>query len=159
MTCRVSYTISPEPTGAACRLLLEAVGSLATEFGVIVRSERVQLSDSASRVLEDLDPYKVSVGETQAWPGSQLVGDRRSVLFRYRSEPGSVAVVIDAARMISDWVNPYLPEDLHFLRGDGSVVMGSIAQENEVWVELSDEETRYLRARLPPDVELRADAS
>lgn len=158
MTPRTSYIVVPEPRGAAYRTLLKVIGPLATEFGVIVRSERVRLSEFASQLMQSLSPYQISMDQTQAWPGSQLVGERHSTRHRYRCQPDSLALVVDAARALSEWVNPDLPEDLHFLRSDGSVVLGSIAQENEVWVVLASEEVEQLRALLPKDVELRAEA-
>lgn len=36
-----------------------------------------------------------------------------------------------------DWHNRELPEDLHFMRSDGSLVLGSIAHESYAWAELS----------------------
>ena len=56
----------------------------------------------------------------------------------------SLAVVCDRASSLGDWINPALPEDLHFMRGDGSVVPDTVAQENDYWLELSAYELRSL---------------
>ena len=65
---------------------------------------------------------------------------RTSLRYLYRLTPDSLDLVLAASDSIFDWVNPDLPEDLHLLRGDGSTVLGSVAQEDAVWVEGSEYE-------------------
>jgi hypothetical protein len=78
-------------------------------------------------------------------PGSQIVGDRLSQRRLFRVGPETMEELLRVTDDLFGWVNPALPEDLHFLREDGSVVLGSIAQEDDAWLELDAEEMQALR--------------
>jgi hypothetical protein len=80
--------------------------------------------------MADLTPYLVGSDETQEWPGTRLVGGGTSVRYTYRLCP-ELEVLTSAASDLFEWVNPALPEDLHFLREDGSTALGNIAQEDD----------------------------
>ncbi|WP_157181531.1 hypothetical protein [Actinopolymorpha alba] len=58
--------------------------------------------------------------------------------------PESLEELLTATDDLFKWVNPDLPEDLHFLRVDGSTVLGSVAQEEEAWLELDEVELQLL---------------
>ena len=47
------------------------------------------------------------------------------------------------------------PEDLHFLRAGGSTVLGTVAQEDDAWLEPTDQESRELLPRMPKQIVLR----
>lgn len=155
MNARNGYIFRPVPRGADYRAILLATANMADRFGVIVRSEKVHLSVDALRLLDDLCPYSISVAQVDRWPGSQLSGPRRSTCITYACNPSAISLLMEAADSFNDWVNPFLPEDLHFLRADGSVVLGTIAQENQVWTELSQQEAERLRGMIPGHIRLR----
>lgn len=69
--------------------------------------------------------------------------------YLYRSDAAVVGVILRRSSQFSDWVNPYLPEDLHFLRADDSLVLGSVAQHGDAWLELSPVETSRLASEAP----------
>ena len=87
--------------------------------------------------------------DTASWPGTDLIGGRLSRRFLYRLTPEALDVLAEATSSLYEWVNPALPEDLHLLRGDESTVLGSVAQEEEAWIELDDDELAWWRQHVP----------
>lgn len=83
------------------------------------------------------------------WPGTRLIGGgiARRYLFKLTYE--SLAIFIHSAQRLTDWVNPELPEDLHLLRNNGSTVLGNIAQEDDAWLELDQDEFGRLCSTTP----------
>jgi hypothetical protein len=146
MTPRSVYNLRGGHSGGEYATLMVAVAPLATSFGLIVRSNLVRLSDKATDVLHSLEPMVMSVEEVAKWPGTELIGGRRSVRYSYRLEPASIDILIASASSLFDWVNPGLPEDLHLIRSDGSTVLGTVAQEGDAWLELNDQEVVQLLA-------------
>ncbi len=93
------------------------------------------------RVLAELEPYLASAGDEREWPGTQLEGDARGRVYRYRLHPEVLDVVAGATDHLYGWCPPALPQDLALLRGDGSPFLSSVTQE--AWAALTvDEEER-----------------
>jgi hypothetical protein len=155
MTRRV-YAIVPKPEGDTYRALLAVVSTFAVHLGFIVRSTQVQLAQAATDVLRDLEPDLLTIDEVAAWPGTELKGGRRSRRFLYVLNAHSLGTVLDATDDLYKWVNPGLPEDLHFLRLDGSPVLGSVAQDLDAWVERNDTELMMWRAAGGPELRVEA---
>jgi hypothetical protein len=97
-----------------------------------------------------LQPYLIRAERVTEWPGTRLMGGRTSLHYLYRLTPESLAAILAAADYMLAWVNPELPEDVHFLRADGTTVLGSVAQEDAVWLELAEDELRNLLANASP---------
>ncbi|MBX3128286.1 MAG: hypothetical protein KF718_16295 [Polyangiaceae bacterium] len=51
-----------------------------------------------------------------------------------------VEILVRASDSLYGWQQPQLPEDLAFLRTDGSTVLGTVAHEEDGWLELADQE-------------------
>jgi len=90
-------------------------------------------------VLQALSPHLLGVEQARVWPGTEL-SDSLATRHLFHLDERSLGILGDSAAGLFEWVNPGLPEDLHFLRLDGSTVLGSVAQEEDAWLELSDEE-------------------
>jgi len=129
--------------------LLRCTAASATAIGVIVRSDKIELSGRAKDLLRALDPYVIRVESVVEWPGTRLVGGRTSLHHLYRLTPESLGLILRAADDLFAWVNPDLPEDLHFLRADGSTVLGTIAQEDDAWIEFDEVEFDDLLENAP----------
>jgi hypothetical protein len=144
MIQRRTYDIVSEPSGVVLRQLLTWALGVATQLGLVVHSRSVKLSPSAVAFLGEMNPYLAATKEVGQWPGTQLIGDRRGILRLYRFGPASVEIFVSAADRLFTWVNPLLPEDPHLLRADGSVVLGTVTQEEDAWMELSNDEFETL---------------
>lgn len=155
MSHRSVYDITTSVEGVAYRQVIDLVAELSSTFGLMLRSAPSDLLESGRTVLRQLEPYLESREAVGSWPGSQLYGDMTYDRYLYVVEAASVQVLIRSASRLFDWVNPRLPEDLHFLRADGSTVLGMVAQEDDAWLELTNHEYDELLLRMPKEVDLR----
>lgn len=152
MIMRRVYDFQILPSGESYEPLLRLAASFASTAGVIIRSQAIRLHQSAESTMNSLRPHLLTVNEVTAWPGTQLVGGSSSTRYLYRLIPESLAVLVRSASSLFEWVNPHLPEDLHFLREDGSTVLTNIAQHDDAWLELSDEEVKRWRTQAPKEL-------
>lgn len=108
--------------------------------------------------LERLRPYLERSDERSEWPGTQLL-EGKATVNTYRLEPSSLEQLLKLGSAFRDWVEPERPEDVCFLREDGSVWLGSIAHEGDVFLELAPEELGALAEQAPDLVDrLAADS-
>jgi hypothetical protein len=140
MIKRNIYDFTSEPASELFRELLVWALNFATHFGLVVHSIRVKLTSEALEFLEDVDPYLLLTRDVNEWPGIRLIGERRGILRFYRLTLEFIETFAETADMLYSWVNPSLPEDPHLLRADGSVLLGSVTQEADTWMELTIDE-------------------
>ncbi len=91
-----------------------------------------------------------------AWPGTQLIGETAEIVTIAPTRMVT-EVLADAAPGLYDWRQPALPEDLAFLRADGSVLLATITHERDAFMELAPHEAArafdavpWLRAHARP---------
>jgi hypothetical protein len=135
-----------EPRGRAYEVLVRAVASLSSRALLEVRSYEF-LSSEGVRILEQLEPWCVRSDLRKSWPGTQLLTGVAEI-YEYKIEEATVAILESVVDRLYAWSAP-LPEDLSFLREDGSVVMYSIGHEEEGGVTLSEEEKKVLLSKGP----------
>ncbi|WP_341730224.1 hypothetical protein, partial [Brooklawnia sp.] len=70
--------------------------------------------------------------------------------------PAVVAVLNHHSYSFWDWVGPLMPADLHFLRHDGSVILGTVTCDAYAWLEVDDQEFATIAAVFPPEARLGA---
>jgi hypothetical protein len=148
----LTFDVTGRIEGAKYEALLRSASPLAASVGLIVRSDMVVLTRRAQGVLEALAPYLMRSNPVSAWPGTRLFGDRRSRRYLYRLQPETLDVLVSSASDLYEWINPELPEDLHFLRADGSTVLGTVAQEHDAWVEIHARELEMWSSSLDGDL-------
>ena len=150
MTNRKVVEIVARPVaGPLYEALVRSAAEFAVMAGLIIRSDEVQLDEKGAGLIEALKPHMLRTERVQSWPGSQLFGERTSIRHLYGLTHASLDLLLNGTDEMFGWINPYLPEDLHLLREDGSTVLGTIAQENDVWLELSDDELHVLLTKAP----------
>jgi hypothetical protein len=155
----MSFTFTEEPRGPLYDTLLEAGLREAERVGLIVQRWRSYPS-SAQVVLEKLSSYLIEMKDISEWPGTRLASGYTEELRLYRYEPPVQGLLRFFADGLFDWQNPSHPDDLHFVRADGSTWLGSIAHEKDAWLELTTEEYDELRQRAPRLASiLRSDSS
>jgi len=59
------------------------------------------------------------------------------------------SVIAASAQGLYDWQHPRLPEDLCFLRRDGSPWLGTVAHERDAFLDVDDSELVELLAAVP----------
>jgi len=151
---RSAYKIVSGFSGEGYRSLLRAVGRISSWFGVIEMGSPKYYSDLAQRLLNDLVPYLIDIEQVRSWPGTQTVGLRAETRLLFAATQESVEMLIRSSSCLWDWVNTAYPDDLHFLRQDKSVVLGSTWCTEFAWLELDPQEFKIVRGQLSADVTL-----
>jgi hypothetical protein len=83
-----------------------------------------------------------------------MFGSATEDRYLFRLDAVSLDVLASSAESLFDWVWPRLPEDLHFVRTDGTTVLGTIAQEDDAWLVLTAAEYDAIAGRLPVGIRL-----
>lgn len=146
---RATYSIASEPSGPELRNILYWAANLATQLGVVVHSSRVKLQSKGTGFFNEVGPYLIDSYETNEWPGTRLVGSRLGIVRTYSLTRECADIFLNTSDRLYMWVNPYLPEDPHLLRADGSVLLGTITQERDCWMELHKDEYSSLVRDVP----------
>lgn len=141
---RETFTLAERP--GDFEALVRAALTFCSLFQVVMRDppRTVGMFDS----LERLEPYLERSAEQSAWPGTQIL-DGKAIVNTYRLERSSLEQLLRLGTAFSDWVEPERPEDVCFLRADGSVWLGSVAHEGDVFLELAPEELEALARQVP----------
>ncbi|MDR0417137.1 MAG: hypothetical protein LBH76_07490 [Propionibacteriaceae bacterium] len=135
------------PTPAYQALLIGLV-PLSEEFGLILggQSGAPRLNDSAP--MRTLRPFLRRTDEVRDWPGSHSFAPvLRQV---YSTSADSVAMLAGQTSSFWDFDAPNLGQDLHFLRTDGSTILGSTLCERHAYLEVDESERSIFSVRLSP---------
>lgn len=148
MTRLVIYDFIEEPAADLLRSLLIEASEFATTCGFVVQAD-FPTNQRATRLATGLHSYLKTSKEVASWPGTQLYGERRATHYEYAFSQHVAGLLLEAANGLYDWVAPDLPEDLHLLRQDGSVFLGSVAHERDAWLEAEGDEFARLAQNVP----------
>lgn len=121
--------------------LIEQAGRFASLAGFVLVGSGSGYSSLAHAVIHEVTPYLVGV-ETglDSWPGTTMFTQSDASRYVFDLNPETSEILTRNARSLFDWHNPRLPEDLHFMRPDNSLVLGAVAHEDYAWLELSPDE-------------------
>ena len=131
------YTIRSEPRGTAFEALLAycaATGSYCSLVDRFPRSKRGR--EASAQFFQGAEPYLLGIDEVERWPGDGPYKGH-APHWKYRLEPGLLALLRARATGLYGFQGPRLPEDLAVHRADGSVLLGSVAHEHTSWMTLS----------------------
>jgi hypothetical protein len=129
---RSTFFFTEEPKGETYKNLLQLASARCQTFSLTWRLQ-TKFKDTAHQVAAALEEYKVSERQTKEWPGTQL-GNGEALVRYYRLNKKSI-VVLDEVEGLYSWLIPELPEDLAFYLPKEVCWMGSIAHEQEAWIE------------------------
>lgn len=127
------------------RALLGRAERLSASFLLVVRHET--LDTGGQEVVDALRPFLVEEREQSEWPGTLLFGNTATVPY-YLANHESLRILERSASSVFEWQQPERPEDLCFLRHDGSAWFLSIAHEGYACFDLLEAESIELRALL-----------
>lgn len=136
-----------EPRGEVMARLLRALGQHSSVAMMVLRDD-FELDESARALLTRLAPNLIERKRSCSWPGTVLLSEEATIL-RFVVNDAAVGELIAAADGLFEWKHPALPEDLALLRGDGTVIYGSICHEGDAFLDLTDEEYETLCASVP----------
>lgn len=144
---RSIYTLVRQPTGETYQMLIDALAANAAEAVLVVRDD-LGLSRKAERLLQDLLGRGGRSERASRWPGTEL-SDSDAELVRVPPDQDVVRILRKSVSGLYEWLQPDWPEDLCFLRADGSTVLGTISHESDAFLELSVDEYESLVRSVP----------
>lgn len=121
-----------EPQGKAYRELIDRALVHSETFLLVVQDQSEPLEPSGEELLKRLAPFLIAKARESEWPGTTLIGSAADV-YRYRLTPGSAQVLKEAVDSLFDWQHPHLPEDLSFIRPDGTPWLVTITHERDAY--------------------------
>lgn len=147
MSERVPYSFVEEPRGPLYAALVDLAGAHCATALLVVR-DGIRLAPSATEILDALSPHAFDPRRTSEWPGTRLF-DHTATVHEVAVAPAVLDVLRRAVDGLYEWLQPAAPEDLCFLRADGSAWLTTIAHESEALLELSAEEARAIAESAP----------
>lgn len=145
---RTSYGLRREPRGAEYRGLIAALGWIATHALVVVRDD-LWLGDGGEKLVDDLSAAGATPERVDRWPGTALRGGTRATVLRTALDARVRRLLSEAAEGLYDWQHPGRPEDLAFLRKDGTPLLASSASGRGGFLVVDDDELARLSLMLP----------
>jgi hypothetical protein len=130
-----------EPQSENYADLLRSLASLSYRALLITRHEA--WSEQTETFLERLKPWSTVTEERSGWPNTSLRPPNTEVVHEFSLSPEVVLALSESVSGLYGWGSP-LPEDLAFLREDGSVVLFSTTHEEEAGLCLAREERERL---------------
>lgn len=144
---RHTYDVIAEPRDELYRALVGFCGARAEEV-LLVLLDPDWMAEKARDFIDRFQEITVAQQDLSEWPGSLLTTSTATV-FRFRITPDLLARIKTNAEGLYDWQQPERLEDLCFLRADGSVLLATIAHENDAFFDLDSEEFQELTRLLP----------
>ena len=142
-----TYTFLVEPTDNLYYQLLEIAQSIC-KYALLVILHTIPVDVTAKLALEQLTPFLVSITESNEWPGTILTNSTAQI-YKYNLETECINVLKKLSTRLYDWKQPYLPEDICFLKEDGSAWLVTTSHEADSYLFLTDQEYFQLLEEVP----------
>lgn len=114
----------------------------------LLMTRHYHVSGPTEAMLRRLGPSYLVREERSQWPNTQLRSPNTEIIHEFRLSPEVVLALSESVNRLYGWASG-LPEDLAFLREDGSVVFFSTTHEEEAGLCLSRDEKDLLEAGCP----------
>lgn len=147
----VSGRLVTEPQGQLYRDFVAALATMADRFLLVQHSTSiVGTTVEEGAIFAALEPWCVLMEDRAEWPGTTRAPGARAQqpIYEYVTASGAIAVLQRAVSGLYEWLTPR-PEDLAFLRKDGSVILYSVAHEQEAGLSLTPIERESLGRMCP----------
>jgi len=133
-----------EPRGTLYFQLLHALALQSSTLLMVVR-DGLGLNSTGEALLANLQPYFQEKKRGLSWPGTTLIGEEATI-YRFTLSREVVDVLVAFTDGLFQWQQPMLPEDLAFLRDDGTAILASICHEEDAYLDVTEEEYQRLSA-------------
>ena len=124
-------------TGALYRDMLRWAQSVASHLVLVTYPARPLRE---AQMLSDLSPWAAGSKDATEWPGSRLGLGHVARLCTYDYDENVSEVILRYTESIADWGYPILPDDPHWLRADGTLIIGTTVHEDRLWLEVAASE-------------------
>jgi hypothetical protein len=106
--------------------------------------------EKVGRLLNDLSKQLVRTENTFDWPGTKSLQTDAPVRYLFSVSDLTVDKIIACGTEFDSWIAPKLLDDIHFLRSDGSTVLGSTSSEQWVWLDVTAQELEHITKYMSP---------
>lgn len=134
--CTIEFPCEPE--GQVYSELLRFVAQRCREFRFITYDRRPPTRKTQT-ITAGLSGRIIAQQLVNEWPGTQLDTESWARLWRFRSDVSLAKDLIAVSSGFASWGGD-LPEDPHFVREDGSVMLASTSSEEDAWLMLTADE-------------------
>jgi hypothetical protein len=154
MTMIKTYLLMTKPKGKAYFNLIDYASRICPKFMLVVQPQYSSVS-TTREALEHLQVHKITAEERSAWPGTELYVENDipkfglPTIYEFSFSEGSAKVLKEKTNRLFGWRQPDLPEDLCFLREDGTPWLTMVSHEETCRLDLTDEEKEELDKALP----------
>ena len=139
------FAILGDCSGQTYVELLEFVAERSSLF-YLVDQQNIPISESA--FLRSASTFIHETSSSSEWPGTKLLGfpgelPRQASIHYFAINPESIRLLSQTTDCLYGWLSseqPCLPEDLGFIRADGTVVLATVSHEHIAWLELEESE-------------------
>ena len=143
---REFYSIAEPLTSEGYIQLLQNLVRFCDRGLFVLRS--TDLNPAILRLIESLETYNLKNVKGSSWPGTELSGHEADI-FTFDFNDESLLVLLKSAENLTDWLEPNWPEDLSFLRPDGTPFFVSITHENAFYFDIDVNEYDAVSSGLP----------
>ena len=129
-------------------LLREVAPKFCRRYLFVVRPS-LGRSASLHALLAKLQPSLLSMRRSSEWPGTQLLDGELAEVFEGELNSETASTLAQAAGGLLSFRQPELPEDLALLRADGSPWLISCTHEGDIYLDLTEAESREILQLAP----------
>lgn len=133
--------ITSDPKDDVYQDVIDKAFKYCDEFILVVRKD-LFLSSQAKLVLRSLSNSLIEIREQFEWPGTILGGGEPAIVCYFKTDNHAKKILKEVSNSLHSWVQPDLPEDLSFMKG------------NKLWlVNTSHESSSYFVTEEKEDLE------
>ncbi|WP_433744515.1 leucine-rich repeat domain-containing protein [Paenibacillus amylolyticus] len=145
----VAVAFHTDPKGTAYELLIDELIEKADRFMLVDRQYAEEGTPvGVAKVLQRLEPYLIEscAMEEMMIQSSAMYAEGNYYIYRCTTESGQI--LKEEANRFHDWCYPSLPDDLCFLKEDGSDYFYTVAHEDIYGMHITQEEAIELMGRI-----------
>jgi hypothetical protein len=114
------------------------------EEGFFVVRDQLKRSSDLDAFLANITPWVISDHEVSAWPGTQLLDERKARLITFRTTAEVEQMILPMTDHLFGWLQPALPGDIGFRDQAGGLVIESTIHECYLAIHLDELRERVL---------------
>ncbi|NMI05532.1 leucine-rich repeat domain-containing protein [Paenibacillus sp. SZ31] len=145
----VAVAFHTDPRGTAYELLIDELIEKTDRFMLVDRKYAEEATpEKVAKVLQRLEPYLIENSTMEEMMLKSGAMYSEGIYYIYRCTPESGQVLKEEASRFRDWLYPSMPDDLCFLKEDGSDYFYTVAHENIYGMHITQEEAIELMERI-----------
>lgn len=141
-------SIQEEPVGETYKKLIEYAARRSSQFVLVVDSNYLEVEESCSKILAQLEPYLIKKIKHNSWPGTTSYGCC-SIIYYFQCNRHTVSILQNTVNSLYAWLPPKLPMDLSFIDEKNHEWFVSTTHEEMSWFDICDEEKQNILDYIP----------